>query len=138
MGNNINQNVASCRKLAELKQSDVAEKLNLKTSTYSQMERKGNITADMIVKLAELFKVHPNVLLYGNNYSEEEEKNGNGVTLGEPFTPPVPDPPEITVLTNREENSIKIIRNLSKADREEIYEFIEAKYKKKKVKIHYY
>ena len=134
MGNNINQNVASCRKLAELKQSDVAEKLNLKTSTYSQMERKGNITAEMIVKLAELFKVHPNVLLYGNDYKETDDQNNGNMTLSEPYTPPIPEPTSssITVLTNSEENIIKIIRNLSKADRDDVYSFIEAKYKKRR------
>ena len=72
MSNSINQNVASCRKLVGLKQSDVAEKLNLKTSTYSQMERKGNITAEMIVRLAELFKISPLILLYGLDYIEEK------------------------------------------------------------------
>ena len=134
MGSKINHNVASCRKLAELKQSDVAELLNIKTSTYSQMERKGNITGDMILKLAELFKVHPNVLLYGTEYVEEEKKDEENLVLSEPFTPPVPEPTSssITVLTNSEENIIKIIRNLSKSDRDEVYSFIEAKYKGKR------
>ena len=140
MSNSINQNVASCRKLVGLKQSDVAEKLNLKTSTYSQMERKGNITAEMIVRLAELFKISPLILLYGLDYKEEKSQNDDNLTLSEPFTPPVPEltAPADTVFTNREENSMKITRNLSKNDREEVFEFIEAKYKKKKVKIQYF
>ena len=134
MGSKINQNVASCRKLAELKQSDVAEKLNIKISTYSQMERKGNITADMILKLAELFKVHPNVLLYGTDYDETQTDSEGNLKFSEPITPPIPEPSSssITVLTNSEENIIKIIRNLSKSDRDDVYAFIEAKYKKRR------
>ena len=134
MGSKINQNVASCRKLAELKQSDVAEKLNIKISTYSQMERKGNITADMILKLAELFKVHPNVLLYGTDYDETQTDSEGNLKFREPITPPIPEPSSssITVHTNSEENIIKIIRNLSKSDRDDVYAFIEAKYKKRR------
>ena len=67
----INTRIASIRKLREYKQSDVAQFLGLKTSTYSQMERKGNITGEMILKLAEIFNVDPMIILCGENSEYE-------------------------------------------------------------------
>ena len=43
----------------------MAELLNIKTSTYSQKERKGKITAEEIVKIADILDINVDILLYG-------------------------------------------------------------------------
>ena len=109
----INARIASIRKLREYKQSDVAEFLGIKVSTYSQMERKGNITGEMILRLAEIFDVDPKIILCG----EETEETPVSV----PTT--VSDPPQI-MLTNSESNVIKILRNLNKPKQEQVFDAI--------------
>ena len=142
----INQRVAKCRKLADLNQAEAAEKLGMKTSSYSQMERKGKISAERLLKLAQIFNVHPNVLLYGDAYMpfpEETQQvsiskpvvaDDNTLLASQPITEPVTVPENIvsnSILTNTEENIIKIYRNLSKEDRAEVKAFILDKFKKR-------
>lgn len=136
MTGSINQRVATCRKLAGLTQAEAAEKLGMKCSTYSQMERKGNISAQMVLDLANIFKVHPNVIYYGeDNYTAPAEENDFTTqllkqTMVEPVFPADPD----FVLSKQEESFIKLLRTLQKSDREEIREFAYSKYMNRKEK----
>lgn len=136
MTGSINQRVATCRKLAGLTQAKAAEKLNMKCSTYSQMERKGNISAQMVLELANIFKVHPNVIYYGeDNYTAPAEENDFTAqllkqTVVEPVFPADPD----FILSKQEESFIKLLRSLQKSDREEIREFAYSKYMNRKGK----
>ena len=59
------------------------------------MERNGNITGEMIIKIAKIFDIDPRIILCG----EEETE-----------TPPPPGPidPPIGKLKNSEENIIKL------------------------------
>ena len=131
MDKSINQRIASLRRLANLTQYDVAEKIGMKCSTYSQMERKGNISAQMVLRLADIFGVHPNEILYGTDSLATQSTQENILPISQP-KPPVPTSPPPIILTNSEESIIKIIRNLSKADKDEVMAFIEDKYKKRK------
>lgn len=136
MTGSINQRVATCRKLAGLTQAEAAEKLGMKCSTYSQMERKGNISAQMVLNLANIFKVHPNVIYYGeDNYIAP--KNDDDFTthlLKQTVTEPVfPADPDF-VLSKQEESFIKLLRSISKSDREEVREFAYSKYMNRKAK----
>lgn len=63
----INKRVAKYRKRAGMKQWEVAERLDMKSSTYSQMERVGDISAERIRNLAEIFNVDVKDLLYGES-----------------------------------------------------------------------
>ena len=63
----INQRVKKYRKELFLSQADVAQMLDMKTSTYSQMERMGNITCETLLKLTEILKVDVLKLLYGED-----------------------------------------------------------------------
>ena len=136
MTGSINQRVATCRKLAGLTQAEAAEKLNMKCSTYSQMERKGNISAQMVLDLASIFKVHPNIIYYGEDNYTAPQKEDNFAskileqTVVEPVFPADPD----FVLSKQEESFIKLLRSISKADREEVREFAYNKYMNKKSK----
>ena len=74
----INERIRQCRKERELTQTRVAKVLGIKTSTYSQLERKGYVTSEVIKILSGFFDVSPIYLLYGT-----EEKNG--VSTGKPY-----------------------------------------------------
>ena len=139
MNETINQRVAKCRRLANLTQIEVAEKMGMKGSTYSQMERKGNISAERLVALAEICGVNPDILLYG------EQPNTNPEPVAEPekakeelpraSQTPFYNRPEFMntfIFSKKEENIIKIIRNLPKKAKEEVISFIEKKYKESK------
>lgn len=131
MAETINQRVAISRKLANFNQQEAAEKLGMKCSTYSQMERKGNISGDRLVEIAKIFNVSLNYLLLGKETETEATANPTDGTLKSPVTPPIPDRPPM-ILTRREENLISIIRNLSKDKREELLKYIQDNYYWKK------
>ena len=139
MEDSINKRIAVCRKLANLTQNETAEKLGLKGSTYSQMERKGGITVDKILALAEIFGVHPDILLYGKepsnhvnnsvnfsagNFLQKQSLMQNSTAITVNSTP--------FIASKKEENIIKIIRNLPKDAKNDVLTYIEKKYKETK------
>ena len=119
----INKRVVHYRKQNHLTQSKVAERIGMKSSTYSQMERVGDISADRIVKLAEIFGIRPEWILLGE---PEDKSDGNSIVKVEQPKPVIPEP-EPFVLTNMEKSIIKIIRNLKKKEKEEVINFIQSK-----------
>ena len=64
----INKRVTKYRKKNGMKQYQVAEMLGMKLSSYSQMERLGDISAERIRKLAEIFNMDVRNLLYDENF----------------------------------------------------------------------
>ena len=140
---NVNKKVKELRKKNGFTQSQMAELLGKKISTYSQMERTGKIPIHIIVQLAEILKVEVTDILGVEN----KEANVGAVTETEnplildsvnsgtiSFNSPtiLLDPiEERLTLTNREENAIIMLRNLSVSDREEIYKQIKIYHDKK-------
>ena len=61
----INERIRKYRKLKKLSQGQLADKLGIKTSTYSQMEREGNVSADMVLKIADVLDVDPALIFLG-------------------------------------------------------------------------
>ncbi len=109
MEESINQRIRRYRKRAALTQSQLGEMLGIKTSTYSQMERKGKITCDVLLRLAKVLNVDATVLLLGENTFETESKDDNT---------PIQCPAKIRnsrteELTIREYNMIDMFRHLS-------------------------
>lgn len=125
MGNEINKRVAHYRKLAGFNQSQVAEMLGLKLSTYSQRERKGNITGDFLKKLSIIFGVKAEVLLYG-----EENKEDASLTN---TTPEEKINPNLTpfLLDKREKELVTIYRNVSAPKKIGIFQFAYDTFKSK-------
>lgn len=113
MSKTINQRVAMYRRLLGYSQSQIAEMLGKKSSTYSQCERMGTFNCDTIISLAEIFDVDVRVLLYGEK----------------PDTILPPPPPPQPKYTTTEQNIIKIIRNLPKHKRDDILNYISECYK---------
>lgn len=149
MNDSINHRIARCRKLADLTQTEAAERLGMKTSTYSQMERHGNVSAERLLQLAEVFNVHPDELLYARERTVKPYNAYQAASV--PETPAdaavsVKENPQLKqsdssykvtsephiILTQREENIIKIIRNLPKNERNDVISYIEKKYKENK------
>ena len=117
MDKSINQRVAYYRKRQRLTQTQVAQMMGIKMSTYSQCERRGNISGERLIKLAEILGVSCEILLYG-------EKNKNS-------TPPEPPTPETEYFTNKEQSLIKVLRTLTDKKRQAIFKITELTYKRK-------
>ena len=142
MSYTINQRVAIYRKMANLTQTEAAERLGMKCSTYSQMERKGNISVDKLMAIAEVFGVSPAVLLRAPMElqssqpaaapAEPAPEKPAPTVLREPTFTPSSRPP--FVITRNEENMLTILRNLPKADLEEVRSLINEKYQNSKKK----
>ena len=134
---NLNDRIAKCRRLANLTQTDMAEKLNIKCSTYSQMERKGIVSAERLFEMAKIFGVTPCYL-----YDETEpcrqdhqesimpQTESFGSVLKQPELPTIKK--DIFIVTKKEENLIKLLRNLSKQNYDKTIKFIEDIYRNEK------
>ncbi len=106
--NEINKRIRGIRKSLNLTQKDVAERLKMGVSTYSQREREGNIEADFLVSLAEIFNVDIRNILYGE---DEFPQFNNEQDCGFKFTA-------------QEMLLIKILRNTSPENNEKIYQML--------------
>ncbi len=73
MKETINARIRRYRKSLHYTQAYVAEMVGLKISTYSQMERNGRITCEMLLRLANVLNVDAAVLLLGEDYDKKEE-----------------------------------------------------------------
>lgn len=139
MKSEINNRVVWARKKAGLKQSEAAERLGMKSSTYSQMERSGSIPADKLLDMSNAFRVSPVDFLFDEGVFEFCNKFHPDLlgrqavdTVHQP-NPFEPEPPKPS-LTKQEESIISILRNLPKKDYEDAVKYIEALYKKNKYK----
>lgn len=138
----VNERIASYRRLANLSQNKVAELMEMKHSTYSQMERSGSITTDRLVKLAKILDVDVNDILYG---PETKKHNAEPLVIIPPeqeinrLEEPVVNPfgtreNELDTLTSMERNMIKMYKNFKKSDQERVRKFIESIYREQKSK----
>ncbi len=135
----INGRIKKYRRQKGLTQKETAELVGIKHSTYAQMERKGGIKTEMAIKLAEIFGVNPDHIIYG----EDNELFGNviptkTVTVHSPvdietiYKKPQPETKsELLNLTTLEENIIKIYRDLkSPKERQEFIDYVQSIYEK--------
>ena len=133
----VNERIAKYRRLSNIKQRDMAEKLGMKGSTYSQMERTGIVSAERLFQMAEIFGITPCELYNGvepckSNISNPQTPTDNPSTLIFQQSPMPKIEKEIFTVTKKEENLIKIIRNLSKPNYDKTMIFIEEIYKEDK------
>lgn len=140
MAYTVNQRVAIYRKMANLTQTEAAERLGMKSSTYSQMERKGNISVEKLFAIAAAFGVNPEVLLHDPTELKNEAPatvtntppEAMPTVLREPVITPESRPPFI--ITKNEENLLTILRNLPKSDYDDVRAYINEKYQNAKSK----
>lgn len=109
-----NKRIALIRKKNSLTQHQVAEFLNLKESTYSQMERSGKISCEVLISLSKLFKIDVKEILFGEECS----------------APPIES--VSFELTETEKNHIIALRNISLKKRNKIIEITYKVFKTKR------
>lgn len=140
---NLNQRIAYYRNVAGYTQEQAAEKLGIKTSTYSQMERDGNVYVERFFILSEFFNVPPCEMYYGvPSKCNEEKDESRTIPTGIEVTPqtanqPTPVIPVIyddLVLSNSYKNHLKIVTNLSKEHRQAVFDLAHDLYIKEKNK----
>lgn len=119
----VNQRIRHYRKKLKYTQADVAKMLDMKISTYSQMERMGNITCETLIKLTDILKTDALTLLYGEKMLckeipkiEEIKKDIDGI-------------PMLIADDLYEKFAVIAMRNLSHNSKQEVYGFIMEKLK---------
>lgn len=129
MPDKINQRIKESREKLGLKQYQVARQLDMKESTYSQMERSGKISSEKVVELSKILKVSTDYLLTGDDSIDFSPlENGNSVLREESIFEKEPE----IILSQNEISIITILRNFPKNVREEVIDYIEKKYKETK------
>lgn len=133
----VNRRIALYRKMANLTQTEVAEKMGMKCSTYSQMERKGRINTERLLALSKILGVTPDMLLYESSTGKKLDFSGTETVASSlnqnnnPFANSSYGPAPF-IPTHKEESIIKILRNLPKSYYDEVVNFIDLKYKESK------
>ncbi len=131
MKETVNQRIARLRKLRGLTQAEMAEKLGMKSSTYSQMERTGNITTQRLIDIANILKVRVSDLLYDDPeaFSAPIVLNSAPVVEQMGFATERVEPKIDLILTQKEEMLVKIYRQFDKEQKAEIDKVINDMYK---------
>ncbi len=112
MDSSINERLKKFRKSKGMRQEDLANKIGIKPTTYSQMERTGGITCERLLQLAAALEIDPNYLLTGENWT--------------PPPPPEPTNSKYDFLekTSRQElEMIKVITLLNSKQRKAVFQY---------------
>lgn len=129
MPDKINLRIKQSREKAGLKQYQVAQLLNMKNSTYSQMERSGKITSEKVIELSKILNVSIDYLLKGEEKLDFSPVESNSTVFRDNVF--YEKEPEFR-LSQNEISIITILRNFPKNVREEVIDYIEQKYKETK------
>ena len=130
----INKRVTHYRKEARLTQVQVADLIGMKSSSYSQMERLGDISAERIVKLAEVFKIDVRLLLYGQETESPQEPQQPEETETV-VLPKLPFGMTYIPLKNLERSIITIFRHLTAKQQKSVCNVLDYLRKSKKTKL---
>lgn len=117
----MNRRVQKLRKERGLTQAELAKLLGLKTSTYSQMEQHGNITANMVIRIAEIFNVDTDSILFGE-LKEERKPDIDEFIKALPYQ--INSYYFIIKVNNDERNMLTSFRNISKKRQEMVMRFV--------------
>ena len=69
----INKRVAFYRRMKNMRQEDLADKLGMVHSTYSRMEREGKLTVEKINLIAAKLEISPDLLYHGEVVEEKKK-----------------------------------------------------------------
>ena len=112
----INLRVKKARKDNFYTQAQLAKAIGMKTTTYSQMEREGNITAEVLKKIAHVLNIDIRYFLYGDEFVVENKPEEP------PEEPAEPEFRNVYDLLDREETyMIMTYRNLKPKERSAAY-----------------
>lgn len=143
--NAINMRIATYRRLAGLTQAEAAAALGMKRNTYGRMELHGNPKPEMLIKIAKLYNVSVNELLYGvdesRSHAIENRKQPEGfyvdpdgssttAVFHEEISPALE--PVRFIPTVSEINLIKIYRFMTKDQQRQVRQLMEELYQSSK------
>ena len=132
----INERIATMRKLKGLKQSEMARRLKMKESTYSQMERQGKIDCERLLKICDIFKCSPLEILF-DEFPEKEKSKAPAYepnpllraakmlmdSVPVPIDKPVIPIEEMGLVTPNEMRMLDVFRQAKPKDKIEILKF---------------
>lgn len=124
----INERVAFYRKLRGMRQEDLAHKIGMKPSTYSQMERSGEISAARLLKIAEALDISPDCLFGTGNIFEQPRKENTVVAKQ---TSTLPEAYQ-NMYFSEEEQVVDIIHNLKLKNKKRVFDFVREIYKEER------
>ena len=129
----INKRISTYRKLAGYTQQTAADALGIKKNTYARMELHGNPKPDILAKLAVLYNVSPNLILFGVDGGQTADMRRETEIQRLEETPHIFNATKTDItLTTNERNCIKACRKLSKKDRDEVMALINRLYNESK------
>lgn len=123
----LNERLYHYRKLAGYTQASVAQELGMKKNTYARMEKYGSPKPELLIKLASLFNVSTNILLYGH---EIDAKQPDIIRAQEPIMPYFPS--NDVKLTATEKSCLLTMRGLSKDQKQDVIDLINKFYQENK------
>ena len=126
MAYEINKRIKYYRTKRGISQRAVADALDLKLSSYSQCERKGQITAERLKIIAKVLQIDVIYLL-----TDIEEIPD--IDIPDPIDPPIIDPENPHNLTKKEKRFIDKLRSLPKEAQDEVIEQIQEIYKRNRL-----
>lgn len=129
--NTINKRIAEYRSLAGYTQETAAKALGMSKSTYARMERTGSPKPETLKKIAEVFNVSAELILYGEFVVVSPDRAPENNTLHDVGLTYEKD--EIINLTTTEKNCIKLLRTLQPAERKKLVDYI-TEYANKQIK----
>ena len=128
----VNKRISTYRKLAGYTQQTASDALGIKKNTYARMERHGNPTPDMLIRLAQLYNVSPNQILFGTPAAAKQDNNTQNETARLHEESHIFKKNPDIVLTTNEKNCIKVCRKLTKQQQKDIMALINRFYNESK------
>ena len=129
----VNGRIKFLRKLKNYTQEQMGDFLGIKTSTYSQKERKGYFTAEDIKTVCEVFDVDPYIIIFGKPSPNEElkdaEKQKLETEIEEKYRKKYED---YEVFTRKQLRMFKLINMLSREKQNMVFEYAYLLFKNKK------
>ncbi len=141
----INERIRKYRKEKDITQKELGEALGMKTNAYSSMEKKGKITVEHALKIAEALDINPDLIIKGEVKKEldfspipiEPQKVNNPLINTNPFLKNEKEPQVVIKFTSgeielspMEKSILETIQNMDANDRREVIDFINSKRKK--------
>lgn len=120
----INIRIVRYRTLAGYTQQTAADAIGMNKNSYARMERSGTPKPEVLKKLAALFNVSAETILYGEEkkdypFAESEKKAATLKDVNHTFKQSDP-----LLLTTNEKTIIKLCRSLSPEQRNKIMKYI--------------
>lgn len=129
----VNERIRLLRKLENLNQEQMGKFLGIKTSTYSQKERRGYFTAEDVKIVCEVLGVDPNVIIFGKSHPKQEqydiERDKLEAEIEEKYRLKYEKYENVTL---KDYKMFQLINLLSREKRDKVYEFAYSLYRQDK------